>query len=133
MATDRLHILTGSPGSGKSTLIAALGVAGIATSPEVGRAIIREQIATGGDALPWRDHLAFARAMIVREVASHHAALATGRTVILDRGAPDVVGFLRASGLPVPRSASRSCSTASPERPCPTPEAPALSPRNRGT
>jgi predicted ATPase len=112
MATDRLHILTGSPGSGKSTLIAALGVAGIATSPEVGRAIIREQIATGGDALPWRDHLAFARAMIVREVASHHAALATGRTVILDRGAPDVVGFLRASGLPVPRSidaAARDC------------------------
>jgi predicted ATPase len=42
MATDRLHILTGSPGSGKSTLIAALAEVGIATSPEVGRAIIRE-------------------------------------------------------------------------------------------
>jgi predicted ATPase len=37
-----------------------------------------------------------------REVAAHAAALATGGTVVLDRGVPDVVGFLRLSGLPVP-------------------------------
>ena len=101
-ATDRLHVLTGGPGSGKSTLIEALAAAGIATSPEVGRAIIREELASGGTALPWVDHLAFAEKMVVREVAAHRAALASGKTVVLDRGVPDVVGFLRASGLAVP-------------------------------
>lgn len=101
-ATDRLHVITGGPGSGKTTLIAALAAAGVATSAEVGRQVIREQRAVGGTALPWADERAFAHAMAPREVAAHAAALATGTTVVLDRGAPDVVGFLRVSGLPVP-------------------------------
>lgn len=102
MRTDLLHVLTGGPGSGKSTLIAAFAEAGVATSAEVGRQVIREQLAAGGDALPWADELAFAEAMWPREVAAHAAALASGVATVLDRGAPDVVGFLRVSGLPVP-------------------------------
>ena len=98
----RLHVVTGGPGSGKSTLIAALAAAGVATSAEVGRQVIREQVAVNGTALPWADEMAFAEAMWPREVAAHAAALATGRIVILDRGVPDVVGFLRVSKLPVP-------------------------------
>ena len=111
-ATDRLHVITGGPGSGKSTLIEALAAAGVATSPEVGRAIIREEVAAGGTALPWRDHRAFAERMVEREVAAHRAALATGRPVVLDRGVPDVIGFLRISGLAVPPhidAAARAC------------------------
>lgn len=102
MSTDRLHVVTGGPGSGKSTLIAALAQAGVATSAEVGRQVIREQVAAGGAALPWADERAFAEAMWPREVAAQRAALASGQVVVLDRGAPDVVGFLRVSGLPVP-------------------------------
>ena len=75
---------------------------GVRTSPEIGRAVIRAELAAGGTALPWGDERAFAEKMIVREVAAHAAALATGGTVVLDRGVPDVVGFLRVSGLPVP-------------------------------
>lgn len=100
--TDRLHVVTGGPGSGKSTLIDALAAAGVATSAEVGRAIIKEELAAGGTALPWVDHRAFAERMIEREIAAHQAALASGQTVVLDRGAPDVVGFLRVSGLALP-------------------------------
>ena len=99
---DRLHVVTGGPGSGKSTLIDALAAAGVATSAEVGRAIIKEELAAGGAALPWLDHRAFADRMIEREIAAHQAALASGQIVVLDRGAPDVIGFLRVSGLAVP-------------------------------
>jgi predicted ATPase len=99
---DRLHVVTGGPGSGKSTLIDALAATGVATSAEVGRAIIKEELAAGGTALPWLDHRAFADRMIEREIAAHQAALATGKTVVLDRGVPDVIGFLRVSGLAVP-------------------------------
>lgn len=88
MDTDRLFVLTGGPGSGKTTLIEALAVAGIATSPEVGRAVIREQLAIGGDALPWADQLAFAELMVVRDVAAREAALATGLVTVLDRAFP---------------------------------------------
>lgn len=100
--TDRLHVVTGGPGSGKSTLIEALAATGVATSAEVGRAIIKEELAAGGTALPWLDHRAFADRMIGREIAAHQAALATGETVVLDRGVPDVIGFLCVSGLSVP-------------------------------
>lgn len=100
--THRLHVVTGGPGSGKSTLIAALAAAGVATSAEVGRAIIREQVAIGGTALPWADEQAFAALMLPREIAARAAALAGGAVTVLDRGVPDVTGFLRVSGLPVP-------------------------------
>ena len=49
----------------------ALAAAGVATSPEVGRQVIREQLAAGGTALPWGDEIAFAEAMWPREVAAH--------------------------------------------------------------
>ena len=100
-STERLHVITGGPGSGKSTLIDALDAAGIATSPEVGRAVIKEQLAIGGNALPWGDELAFAEAMIGRDIAAHAHALASGAVTVMDRGVPDVVGFLRVSKLPV--------------------------------
>lgn len=110
--TNHLHVVTGPPGSGKSTLIDALAAVGIATSAEVGRRIIREQLAVGGDVLPWSDERAFAELMIVGEVAAHRAALARSGPVVLDRGVPDVIGFLRASNLPVPpaiRAAAVAC------------------------
>lgn len=101
-ATDHLHVVTGGPGSGKSTLIDALTATGIATSAEVGRRIIRAQVAIGGTALPWGDERAFADLMIAEEIAAHAAALARRGPVVLDRGVPDVIGFLRVSNLPVP-------------------------------
>ena len=106
--TDRLHVITGGPDSGKTSLIDALAAAGIATSPEVGRAVIREELAAGGTVLPWDDERLFAEKMVVREVAAHAAALARGETVVLDRAVPDVVGFLRASGCPVPAAIDRA-------------------------
>lgn len=99
---DHLHVVTGPPGSGKSTLIAALAAAGVRTSAEVGRRIIRDQVAVGGTALPWGDEQAFADLMIVGEVAAHAAAAGHAGAVVLDRGVPDVIAFLRVSGLPVP-------------------------------
>lgn len=51
--SDRFFVLTGGPGSGKTTLIEALRSAGFATSVEAGRGIIRDQLAIGGPALPW--------------------------------------------------------------------------------
>src|SRR3546814_13953289 len=78
MSTDSLHVVTGGPGSGKSTLIDALVAAGFATSPEVGRAIIRKEWAAGGPAFPWVDHLAFAENMPEREIRQQEPREGTG-------------------------------------------------------
>jgi predicted ATPase len=101
--TERLFVLTGGPGSGKSTLIAALEQAGFACSVEAGRGVIQDQMAIAGNALPWRDPLAFAELMLSWEMRSYHLAQAQTGPVFFDRGVPDVVGYLRLVGLPVPQ------------------------------
>lgn len=108
MTTDHLFVITGGPGSGKSSLIAALSAKGIATAPEAGRAIIQDQVAIGGNALPWGDRMAFAEQMLGWELRSHREAAERTRPVVLDRGIPDVIGYLRLCGLPVPAHVGRA-------------------------
>jgi predicted ATPase len=99
---NSLFVITGGPGSGKSTLIAALAAHGISVMPEAGRAIIRDQAAIGGSALPWADRAAYAELMLSWELRSYREALEKPGPVIFDRGVPDVAGYLRVGGLQVP-------------------------------
>jgi predicted ATPase len=105
---DRLFVITGGPGSGKTTLIEALGAHGIFTMPEAGRAIIQDQVALGGEALPWADQRAFAELMLSWEMRSYRAALNLNGPVIFDRGVPDVLGYLRVSGIDIPGHMDRA-------------------------
>ena len=99
---NHLFVITGGPGSGKSSLVAALAQAGFPHMPEAGRAIIQDQVAIGGSALPWADRAAFAELMLTWELRSHREARAFAGPVILDRGVPDVMGYLTLCSLPVP-------------------------------
>ncbi|KVP41640.1 AAA family ATPase [Burkholderia ubonensis] len=101
----RFFVVTGGPGSGKSTLIDALERAGFARSQEAGRGVIQDQVAVDGPALPWRDRSAFAELMLGWEMRSHHLARQARGPVFFDRGVPDVIGYLRLSGLAVPAHA----------------------------
>jgi predicted ATPase len=99
---NRFFVVTGGPGSGKSTLLSALQTRGQLCLPEAGRAIIQAQVAIGGSALPWSDPAAFAELMLSWEIRSYHEAAETGGVAFFDRGVPDVAGYLRLTGLPVP-------------------------------
>ena len=103
---DRFFVITGGPGSGKSTLIEARAALGFAAMPEAGRAIIREQIAIGGAALPWADRALFAEVMLASDIRSYRDAETCQGPVLFDRGVPDVVGYLTLCGLPVPPHAN---------------------------
>ena len=104
--SDRFFVLTGGPGSGKTTLIEALRQAGFATSLEAGRGIIRDQSAIGGSALPWRDRALFAELMLSWEMRSYQVARGLPGPVFFDRGVPDTRGYLRLSGLLAPQHVS---------------------------
>jgi predicted ATPase len=99
--TSRLFILTGGPGSGKTTLIDSLAARGHVCSTEAGRSVIQDQVKTGGRALPWGDRQLFAEAMLAHEIESYRQAQQYPGIVFFDRGIPDVAGYLRLSGLPV--------------------------------
>ncbi|AGB83253.1 putative ATPase [Serratia sp. FGI94] len=106
--TNQRIILTGGPGSGKSTLIDALSQRGYACSTEAGRAIIQEQVATGGNALPWEDRQAFAERMLSREICAWQRAGSAETAYFFDRGIPDVAGYLTLCQLPVPAHLERA-------------------------
>jgi len=91
------------PRSGKTTLIDALAQAGCARSIEAGRGVIQDQMAVGGPALAWRDPKAFAELMLCWEMRSYHLAQEQAGPIFFDRGVPDVIGYLRMLGLPVPQ------------------------------
>jgi len=106
---DNLFVITGGPGSGKTSLVDALAREGMAHMPEGGRAIIRDQVAIGGRALPWADRSAFAELMLGWELRSYREAGRLAGPVICDRGIPDVLGYLVVSGLPVPDHVRQAC------------------------
>lgn len=101
MPTRRI-VVTGGPGSGKTSLIEALEGRGLPRTFETGRAIIRGQVEVGGTALPWADREAYARLMLAMDSRIHAGAEVMSGPVFFDRGVPDVVGYLRLCGLPIP-------------------------------
>jgi predicted ATPase len=106
--SNRFFVITGGPGSGKSTLIDALEHAGFGRSMEAGRGIIQDQVAIGGRALPRTDPALFAEMMLAWEMRSYHIAEEKTGRIFFDRGVPDVAGYLRLMKLPVPESVERA-------------------------
>jgi predicted ATPase len=107
----RFFVVTGGPGSGKSTLLDALFQAGCSRSIEAGRAIIQDQVAIGGGALPWSDPSAFAELMLSWEMRSYHIAETQTGPVFFDRGVIDVLGYLRLVGRSTPAHMQRAAET----------------------
>ncbi|MBU2959859.1 AAA family ATPase [Citreicella sp. C3M06] len=100
--SDHFSVVTGGPGAGKTSLITELARRGFQNIPESGRAIIRAEMARGGDALPWADRMAYAERMLERDLRAYEDAQALSGPVIFDRGIPDIMGYLTLRGLPLP-------------------------------
>jgi hypothetical protein len=72
--TTLFYVITGGPGTGKTTVVAELVRRGYICIPEDARALIQEQ---SGSALPWLDAPRFAELLVQRSVLTYHAQAAT--------------------------------------------------------
>ena len=92
VSKPNFFLLTGGPGVGKTTLIEHLRARGERGVEETHRRVIREQVATGGAALPWRDAQAYGERTAREDVAIFDAMSDVDERVFFDRGIPDTGG-----------------------------------------
>ena len=92
-------VVTGGPGTGKTTLLAELASRGYAIVEDSARAIIAERLGRGETARP--DALGFAREIFRRDLEKYLDQPRSSRWVFFDRGLIDALGLLHeASALP---------------------------------
>ncbi len=90
---SNFYILTGGPGSGKTTIIDELTLRGFGTVVEVGRQIIKEQTEIGGNALHTGDQAKYRDLMLSRSVETYDQVHEREAPVFFDHGIPDLVGY----------------------------------------
>lgn len=95
-------VLTGGPGVGKTTLIRHLRAEGLLCVDETARAVIREQVLSGGTAVPWGDTQAYFETVARRDLAIFDAMTSETRTVLFDRNVVDDACWALSEGITTP-------------------------------
>jgi predicted ATPase len=101
--SDRMVVVSGCSGGGKSALLGAMAARGYRVFPEPGRQVVKEEALIGGGALPWSDPAAFAARCIARAAHFFNVADPGAGPVFFDRGIVDAVTALaRLGAVPAP-------------------------------
>lgn len=122
MALNHGYVITGGPGSGKTSLIEALAANGCAVFEEVSRRIIRQQAQLPNGVLPWHNLLQFATLALEAMQQQYNQATQLQHPVFFDRAIPDIAGYIACAQLPSSsniRQALETCIYASPVFICP--------------
>jgi predicted ATPase len=96
---NNLFVVTGSPGSGKSTILNILKQLDFKIVAEPAREIISEQQAIQGKGLYDNDKALFVELMLSRSIYQYEQMLEIGAPVIFDRGIPDNIGYASLFGV----------------------------------
>lgn len=106
---QNLFVVTGGPGSGKTTALLELEKLGFPFLPEVARQIIQEQVRNHGNALPWDDRLRYTELMLERSIQSYRKHAHAPHTTFADRGIPDTLAYARLIELPHQQKIQDAC------------------------
>lgn len=104
-----LFVITGGPGAGKTTLLTELERRGYPHLSEVARDIIREQVRTEGDAVPWANTRRYAGLMLDRTITAFLQLPVVNSPVFVDRGLPDVLCYAELIDFPALTQVADSC------------------------
>ena len=96
-------VITGGPGTGKSTIIDHLQQMEFTCMPEISRTITKEAQLLGIDQLFLKDPLFFSELLLKGRVEQYQTALnSSSDKVFFDRGIPDIHGYMDFLGTKYP-------------------------------
>lgn len=100
---ESIYIITGGPGTGKTTLINALRDKKFICIDEAARQTIEDQMALGGDGIPWVNLRLFNLFVLNRMLEKFYIKqnFFPKQTVFFDRGLPDIIGYLNNDHQPI--------------------------------
>ncbi|WP_271769412.1 AAA family ATPase [Aquimarina algiphila] len=90
---NRRYIITGAPGTGKTSLINELQKNGYLCYEEISRKIIKEQQQIGKNKTPWGDLSGFVD--LVYQQTIKELQNPVNQTTFVDRGLPDTIAYLK--------------------------------------
>ncbi|TRX62759.1 AAA family ATPase [Fulvivirga sp. M361] len=99
MGTVSRIIVTGGPGSGKTSLIEVLASGNFDVCPEVSRKLIREEKQKPDGILPWTDMRGFAQRCLELMVNDWERVGGCSGKVFYDRGIPDIIAYLKLNNI----------------------------------
>lgn len=96
-------MITGGPGVGKTALVNELNSRGFQTVQEDARRIIKEQIETNNEGLPWKNKELYAKLMLEASLRSYDKV--NNKTfsdfIFFDRGILDTICYMKMEHIPV--------------------------------
>ena len=88
-------IITGAPGTGKTSILNKLQQKGFSVFEEVARAAIKEELLVNSDVLPWKNLNAFSKKVLPLQISNHQKAI--NGLNFYDRGIPDIAAYQKKS------------------------------------
>lgn len=75
ISANKLVVISGCSGGGKSTLLSELNKQGYCVVSEVGRELVQEQLSTNGHITPWEKPREFCEMLVEKSVVAYHRAV----------------------------------------------------------
>jgi predicted ATPase len=97
------YVLTGGPGTGKSTIEKIANDNKIYTIAEVSEWVIELERKKGSDILPWENRDKFQKEVLKTQLEWEREIPKTIETAILDRGIPDGIAYYKLDNLEPPK------------------------------